>query len=473
MAEKRISELTNTIDVDSQTDVEQIFFGVDNLETGQSEKVPPSELQKLVAVTPSSPATETVVGVASLATVPEALAGVNDSKIVTPAKMDAYFTALVGNGTGAQNLGAFPGATITTGATVKSALTELENAVEGVSFPAITAGQVFVGSPTNTITAVGLTGDVVITNTGVTSVITATSTAAGKVRLSTNAETLSGILANVVITPAGMDAYFTALIGNVNGTQHLGTFNGGTVSNNVSVKTAIQELETAVESGGVPTLVTNQIYVGNLLNQPTSVTMSGDVSITVSGSTTVVSASTTVAGKTRLATPAETLGGTNATIAVTPVGMDNYILNLVGNVKGVNHLGGFTGSIITDNGSVKSALQELETAHEALASTDTVLAPLTNISGVNAINFGSLADTIEIDGLTAATTLNCSHAANASSWLLYIDKPAGNALVIDFEGVSLDMTGYNASTTNPQRLYVQRIGPLTALKYVVTWLEET
>ena len=87
--------------------------------------------------------------------------------------------------------------------------------------------------------------------------------------------------------------------------------------------------------GGTSTLTNGNILVGNASNVATSVTLSGDVTITNLGVSTVLSASTTQSGKVELATTAETETGTDTVRAITPIaGEATYIKKSLINAKG-------------------------------------------------------------------------------------------------------------------------------------------
>ena len=126
-------------------------------------------------------------------------------------------------------------------------------------------------------------------------------------------------------------------LGTVDGAQDIGTFTGGTISDNGSVKAALQELETALEQ------------------------ISAD-----SGSGAAVSANA-------------------AEIAA--------LRQAQGTANGDVNLGTFAGSTISDNVSVKTALGELETAVDAIESS---------ISGGNFVSEGDNVN--ELVGSTVAET---------------------------------------------------------------------
>lgn len=124
-----------------------------------------------------------------------------------------------------------------------------------------------------------------------------------------------GVKADAALPAAGAATAVgaTALIslsGVPGGDTDLGGFTGSTITDNVTVKVALEELETAVEERALATTVT-----------------SIDTDVTA-------------------------------------------LVTLSGVASGSTDLGTFTGSIVTDNTSVKAAVQELETAIEAKVTLD-------------------------------------------------------------------------------------------------------
>jgi hypothetical protein len=93
----------------------------------------------------------------------------------------------------------------------------------------------------------------------------------------------------------------------------------------VTVQAAIDELDSEKLTN---VLTSGNLFVGNGSNVATSVTLSGDATLSNAGVITLAAASLTVAGKVELATSAETLAGTDATRAVTPAGLAaNFVPN--------------------------------------------------------------------------------------------------------------------------------------------------
>ena len=140
-------------------------------------------------------------------------------------------------------------------------------------------------------------------------------------------------------------------LGTVDGATDIGTFSGGTISDNGSVKGALQDLETALEQ------------------------ISAD-----SGSGAAVAANA-------------------AEIAA--------LRQAQGTANGDTNLGSFSGGIITDNSSVKGALQELETGQGAndteLADHETRLSAVE--SSITDGDFVSVGDNVnELVGSTVAQT---------------------------------------------------------------------
>lgn len=128
--------------------------------------------------------------------------------------------------------------------------------------PTLTNGQIFVGDATNTAASVGMSGDVSITNTGVTTVIAGSETQAGKLELATAAETTAGTSTTLAVHPAGLKV----------------------------------ELDKKADS----TLTNGNIYIGDATNTAVGVTMSGDVTIDNAGVTDIANSGVT----------ANTYGGT-------------------------------------------------------------------------------------------------------------------------------------------------------------------
>ena len=284
------------------------------------------------------------------------------------------------------------------------------------------------GSTNLTIGTVDATTVEVLSNSGTDAVIpAATGTTAGVMPAADKVKTDF-----ITVTQAvDLDAMETdisehqTLLGVADGSTNLGTFTGSIVTDNVSIKAALQELETAVTANILPTLASGLIFVGDGSNEAAAVAMSGDVTIDGTGVTTVVASSATVAGKVELATPAEVLVGTDSTRAVTAAGVDGYATALVGNASGVQHLGAFTGAIITDNVSVKTALQELETAVEALPTR--VQLVVADIAARDALT-GATGDIVFVTDASADVTVTAGSAFYIWSGVAWVKFSEGESL---------------------------------------------
>lgn len=114
----------------------------------------------------------------------------------------------------------------------------------------------------------------------------------------------------------------------------LGLFTGTTIADNSTIKAALQALETKAEQ---------------------------NTSASANNSTTLVDHETRISSNETAITSLQTASGA----ATTDI---SEILQTLGTVDGATDIGTFTGGTISDNGSVRDALQELETALEAVAA---------------------------------------------------------------------------------------------------------
>ena len=223
-------------------------------------------------------------------------------------------TGVTGNST---DLGLFTGSTIADNSTIKAALQSLETLSEQNAANVVSNG---------------------------------TTLADHEIRISQN-ETDISALQNSASGSASDISDILLTLGTVDGAQDIGTFSGGTISDNGSVRDALQELETALEQ------------------------ISAD-----SGSGAAVAANA-------------------AEIAA--------LRQAQGTANGDTNLGSFSGGIITDNSSVKGALQELEVGQSA---NDTELADhesrLAAVEGtITDGDFVSVGDNVnELVGSTVAQT---------------------------------------------------------------------
>ena len=127
----------------------------------------------------------------------------------------------------------------------------------------------------------------------------------------------------------------------------LGTFSGSTLSDNASVKTALQELETALETEASDRASAITAAVANLIDSaPGTLDTLNEIAAALNDDPA-------------LATTLTNLINANETH------IDNNVA-LLGVTKDDTDLGSFSGSTIADSRTVKQALQALETASEAI-----------------------------------------------------------------------------------------------------------
>ena len=127
----------------------------------------------------------------------------------------------------------------------------------------------------------------------------------------------------------------------------LGTFTGSTLSDNASVKTALQELETALETEASDRASAITTAVNNLVDSaPGTLDTLNEIAAALNDDPA-------------LATTLTNLINANETH------IDN-VATLSGVAKDSTNLGTFTGGTIADSQTVKQALQSLQTASEAI-----------------------------------------------------------------------------------------------------------
>lgn len=145
-------------------------------------------------------------------------------------------------------------------------------------------GQIFVGNAGNIATAVAMSGDIGITNTGVTSIqagviVNADVNAAAAIAFSKLAALPS---AQILVGSAGNVATATAVTGDVTIT------NGGVTAIAAdSIVNADINSAAAIDFSKLAALTSANILVGSAGNVATSVAMSGDVTISNAGVTTI------------------------------------------------------------------------------------------------------------------------------------------------------------------------------------------
>ena len=143
----------------------------------------------------------------------------------------------------------------------------------------------------------------------------------------------------------------------------LGTFSGSTISDNTVIKSALQELETAVESASGSDEKSDDVFrvIGN-------VDSSKKMAFEVDGITTATTRTVTMPDSDidlgDISTNASNISTNSSNISANTSDIAD-IRTTQGTSDGDTNLGTFSGSTISDNGSVKAGMQELETAVEA------------------------------------------------------------------------------------------------------------
>ena len=216
------------------------------------------------------------------------------------------------------DLGTFTGDVIADNASVKSALQALESALESEvtnrTSAITTAVNNLVDSAPGTLDTLNEIAAALGDDPNAASTLTALATA-NEVHID-NAVSLTGVAKDAT---------------------NLGTFTGSTVTDSKTIKEAIQLLETAIEA--------------EIANRAAAVTAEN---------TAMLAAVAAVQ-----ADVDQNESDADAAVAANEVHIDN-IATLSGLAKDSTSLGNFTGSTITNGTVIKTALQELETAQEAI-----------------------------------------------------------------------------------------------------------
>ena len=175
---------------------------------------------------------------------------------------------------------------------------------------------------------------------------------------------------------------------------HLATFTGSTITDNQTVKAALQLLETKVEavqtdvdgneSDADTAIAANETHIDNAVTL-TGVAKDATSLGTFTGST-ISDNGTIKAGVQELETAVETKLSTSGAKAALDV---DHLITLSGVSAAADNLGAFSGSTISSNGTVKAGIQELETAVETKLNSSGAAAALDvdhliTLSGVSA-----------------------------------------------------------------------------------------
>ena len=169
--------------------------------------------------------------------------------------------------------------------------------------------------------------------------------------------------------------HIITLSGVAQAADNLGTFTGGTIADSATIKAALQALETKVEavqtdvdgneSDADTAIAANETHIDNAVTL-TGVAKDSTHLATFTGST-ISDNGTIKAGIQELETAVETKLNTSGAKAALDV---DHLITLSGVSAAADDLGTFSGSIISDNGTVKAGMQELETEIATKADLD-------------------------------------------------------------------------------------------------------
>ncbi|BAV81286.1 capsid decoration protein [Vibrio phage VCPH] len=296
-----------------------------------------------------------------------------ETDVGTLTAIDTNIYNALGVSKGNQNLGNFAGATISDNATVKGAIQQLELALEAID----TSG----GGDANT-TVIGTTEDHLGEFTG--TVITDDQTIKAALQeLETYSETLRG---EYDTTDENLTK-LAAAVGIALGATNLGEFTGNTIADNVSTKVALQTLETAVELLQTSGSTAEAIAVRKLTGTATNAEHLGQFNGTL-----ITDDVTVKVALQELEDVAEKNKGDIELLDLEAMASRT----LTGTLEGARDLGEFTGSTIADNSDIKQALAQLEAAVEGNGGTGgTEIVNIRTMTGTNTgdQNLGAFAGT--------------------------------------------------------------------------------
>ena len=265
---------------------------------------------------------------------------------------------LAGVSNGAVNLGTFTGDIITDDATIKTALQDLETKIEANDQAAATASALTEvdGNVNDLITLSGIAENVTTLGTFTGSTIADDSAIKAALQaLETSVETKQTIAVTNEIDSNVDD--LISLSGVAENTTNLGTFTGATISDSVTIKAALQALESAIETEATnrATAITNLVD-----GAPAALDTLNELAAALNDDS---SAASTLTGL----------------INANETHIDN-MATLTGVAKDSTNFGAFTGSTLTDSSTLKSVLQDIETAHEEVDANANDLISLTGIA---------------------------------------------------------------------------------------------
>lgn len=166
------------------------------------------------------------------------------------------------------------------------------------------------------------------------------------------------------------------LSGVATGAVNLGTFTGATIGDNLTIKAALQALETVLETKLPTTSYTAADVLTKLL--------------TVDGASSTLDADLLDGEQGSHYLDYTNFTNTPTIPTASSLSVDDLI-TLSGVAEGATTLGAFTGSTITDDQTIKSALQELETAVEGKQNSITTTLTLTASTSAPTVSAGTFA----------------------------------------------------------------------------------
>lgn len=294
--------------------------------------------------------------------------------------MDTNAYTLLGVSKGNLNLGTFAGTTIDDNITVKAAIQQLELALEAID-PSSSGNPVIIGVSEDDLGT--FTGTVISDNQTIkdalqeieTYVETTRTTQGTQATAIGDLQTLSGVSAN---------------------DTDLGTFTGDVITDNVAIKVALQELETLLitvrDSTSTAEDLALRALTGTTLGDEDLGTFTGNLitdNVTIKAALQIIESAI------------ELNSGDIYNLDVEASAMRT----LSGTIEGDTHLGTFDGEILSDNGDIKQALGELEAAIEAGGSLEVI--SLRTLTGTNeaADDLGTFPGSTISDNVTIKTAL--------------------------------------------------------------------
>ncbi|WP_148285234.1 hypothetical protein [Flavobacterium sp. B17] len=321
----------------------------------------------------------------------------------------------------------------------------------------LASGNILVGSSSNVATAVSPTGDVTISNTGVTSI------GAGKVTNSQMASaaalTVKGNATNAAASPtdisAGTDGYVLRRSGTALG---FGTVATAGIADGAVTAAKLNQMSatsgqvlgwngtawTPTANGVSTTLNSGNILVGNASNVATAVTPTGDVTISNTGVTSIGAGKVTNSQMANSAALTVKGNATNASAAPTDIaaGTDGYVLRRSGTTLG---FGTVATAGIADGAVTAAKLNQMSASTgQVLSWNGTSWAPAPDATGLSTIlgsgkiyvgNASSVATavtptgdvTIDNAGITSIGAGKVTNSQMANSAALTVKGNATNA----------------------------------------------